>query len=156
MFVGGKKSRKSKSKSRSCQFYSVYTRKKVTVARNKCCLRRIVMPHGRGVRYQLYAKVGDQKLYKFISAEDAEMYKDCKVKKKIVVKKSRKSAQKSRKSAKKSVRKSRKSHKAHSHRHKRGSLRKYGRKKTKKHSHKHSHKKGKSRKGSKHRHRHKH
>lgn len=149
MFVGGKKSRKTKSrksKSRSCEFYSVYTRKKVRVAKNKCCLRRIVMPYGRGVRYQLYAKVGEQKLYKFITADDAEHYKDCKATK-TVVKKSRKS----RKTARKSVRKS---HKAHSHRHKRGSLRKYGRKKTKRHSHKHTHKKGKSRKGSKHKHKH--
>ena len=151
MLFGGKKSRKSKSSSKSrsgsCEFYSVYTRKKVRVAKKDCCLRRIVMPHGRGVRYQLFAKKGDQKLYKFISAEEANKYKDCKAKKTVV--KSRKS-----KKSKKS-RKSRKSHKAHSHRHKRSSkLRKYGRKKTKKHSHKHSHKKRKSRKGSRHSHRH--
>ena len=146
MFGGhGKKSRKSKSRSGSVKFYSVYTRKSVRMPKKSCCLRRIVMPHGRGVRYQLFAKKGDQKLYKFISAKDAEKYGDCKV---------RKSAKKSRKSKKKS-RKSRKSHKAHTHRHKRSSkLRKYGRKKTKKHSHKHSHKKSKSKKGSKHKHRH--
>ena len=130
MFVGGKKSRKTKSrksKSRSCEFYSVYTRKKVRVAKNKCCLRRIVMPYGRGVRYQLYAKVGEQKLYKFITADDAEHYKDCKATKTVV-----KNLENQEKLQENLIRKSvRKSHKAHFHRHKRGSLRKYGRKKLK-------------------------
>lgn len=153
MLFGGKKSRKSKSRSRSCEFYSVYTRKKVRVANKDCCLRRIVMPHGRGIRYQLYAKKGDQKLYKFISAEEANKYKDCKGKKTVVKSRKSKKSKKSRKTKK--SRASRKSHKAHSHKHKRSSkLRKYGRKKSKKHSHKHSHKKGKSRKGSRHSHRH--
>jgi hypothetical protein len=134
----------TKSKSGSVKFYSVYTRKSVRVPKKSVCVKSIRLKHGRGIRYQLVAKKGSQKLFKFCNKADANKFKKCK---------SIKSSKKSRKG-----RKSKKSHKAHSHKHSRGSLRKYGRKKTKKHSHKHSHKKSKksrkSRKGSRHKHKH--
>ena len=133
---GGKK-----SISDSVKFYSVYTRKSVRVPKKNVCVKSIRLKHGRGTRYQLVAKKGSQKLFKFCNEADAKKFKKCR---------SRKSSKKSRKSIK-----SGKSHKAHSHRHSRGSLRKYGRKKTKKHSHKHKHKNSrKFKKSSRHKHKH--
>jgi len=146
---GGKK-----SISDSVKFYSVYTRKSVRVPKKNVCVKSIRLKHGRGTRYQLVAKKGSQKLFKFCNEADAKKFKKCRSRKSS--KKSRKSI-KSRKSSKKSRKsiKSGKSHKAHSHRHSRGSLRKYGRKKTKKHSHKHKHKNSrKFKKSSRHKHKH--
>jgi hypothetical protein len=140
----------TKSKSSSVKFYSVYTRKSVRVPKKSVCVKSIRLKHGRGIRYQLVAKKGSQKLFKFCNKADANKFKKCKSIKSS--KKSRK-GRKSKKSRK--GRKSKKSHKAHSHKHSRGSLRKYGRRKTKNHSHKHSHTKSrKSRKGSRHKHKH--
>jgi len=152
MFGGARK----KSTRGSEKFYSVYDRKSVRIPKKSVCVKTIKLKNGRGNRYQLYAKKGNKKFYKFVSADDAEKYGKCKSRK------SSRKSKKSRRKSKKSRRKSKSSHR-HTHRHKRSSkLRKYGSKKTKKHSHKHSHKKGKSRgrgkkkskKGSRHSHSH--